>query len=54
MLRLDKTEELIKIRLIANIWNEEFNPSEKIESLLAKLRNRETYLQNYKIMNKSR
>ncbi|MBD2139176.1 hypothetical protein H6F32_16720 [Anabaena sp. FACHB-1237] len=49
MLSLYKTEELINIRLIANIWNEEFNSPEKIESSLAKLRirNGETYLQNY-------
>ncbi|MBE9054648.1 hypothetical protein [Sphaerospermopsis sp. LEGE 08334] len=33
MFSLDKPEELIKIRLISGIWNNQFNSPEKIESL---------------------
>ncbi|MFM2061038.1 MAG: hypothetical protein RLZZ507_708 [Cyanobacteriota bacterium] len=33
MFSLDKPEELVKIRLISNIWNNQVNSPEKIESL---------------------
>ena len=33
MFSLDKPEELIKIRLISSIWNNQFDSPEKIESL---------------------
>ncbi len=34
MFSLDKPEELVKIRLISSIWNNEFDSREKIERLL--------------------
>ncbi|GCL39515.1 MULTISPECIES: hypothetical protein [Sphaerospermopsis] len=33
MFSLDKPEELVKIRLISNIWNNQVDSPEKIESL---------------------
>jgi hypothetical protein len=33
MFSLDKTEELVKVRLISSIWNNQFDSPEKIENL---------------------